>query len=86
MWRAMAPVTTPPPSRSSRNSDDAARATTETSVTTPRSAQETWKPTMTENKTPVIRELTAEDLREAGGGVVKMPGMHKVTNITLKRG
>jgi hypothetical protein len=41
---------------------------------------------MTKDEKPAIRELTAEDLRHAAGGVVSMPGMHKSTNVTLKRG
>jgi len=41
---------------------------------------------MTQAEKPTIRELTKDELRHAAGGVVKVPGTHKVTDITLKRG
>jgi hypothetical protein len=41
---------------------------------------------MTQAEKPAIQELTLEDLRQAAGGVVKVPGTHKVADITLKRG
>jgi hypothetical protein len=32
------------------------------------------------------RELTTAELRAAAGGALKLPGLHKSTDVTLKRG
>lgn len=41
---------------------------------------------MTTKETPRPQELTEAELKQAAGGVRKLPGMHKAGDITLKRG